>query len=454
MNTSDPLHAAAQTVLTHCLGLPSGANLVIFADETTLSTALLLVEQADALEMQPLLAYFSTATQQRLGKQQLQPGLQQAVSEGDAVLVCLSSSPACFEFRDSVREFAYNTGCKVGHMPGINEATLLLADVDYEELSRHCELLATALLQSNSLTIKTTAAAGGQHCLTVPLDPGTLLPITSDGVIQKGSWGNIPSGETFIAPAPASGDGSIVINGSIRNYVMADGEELVFYFEQGELVRWEPEDSPAARHFVAEAVEPARAQGDENWPLLGEVGLGANPRVGQLTGSMLLDEKKYGTAHIALGDNTDMGGQVKSSIHYDMVTLRPEVAVDGLVIIRDGRLILSLERLLEGLTEAHPPAEWTVNLPLSYTAVRSGADAQSRLRRMWDTDSGRVCSVVVGHDEAARIAAEVYDALKGQRQPTNLATIRDRLTTIRDDAALIAAAFLLFKYGLVKPGLA
>lgn len=451
MNTSDPLHAAAKTVLTHCLGLPSGANVVIFADETTLSTALLLVAQADALEMQPLLAYFSTATQQRLGEQQLQPGLQQAVDEGDAVLVCLSSSPACFDFRNSVREFAYNTGCKVGHMPGINEATLLLADVDYEELSRHCELLATALLQSNSLTIRTTDAAGGQHCLTVPLDPGTLLPITSDGIIQRASWGNIPSGETFIAPAPASGDGSIVINGSIRNYVMAEGEELVFYFEQGQLVRWEPEDSPAARHFVAEAVECARAQNDANWSQLGEVGLGANPRVKQLTGSMLLDEKKYGTAHIALGDNTDMGGQIKSNIHYDMVTLRPEVAVDGRVIIRDGELVLSPDGLLAGLTEVQPSADWTVELPLSYTVVLGRADDQGRLRRMWDADSGRVCSVMVGNDEAARTANEVYEALKHQRRPATLAMIRDRLLTMRDDDALIASAFLLFKYGLVKP---
>lgn len=451
MNKSDPLCAASRTVLTRCLGLPGGANLVVFADETTLSTALLLTEQADALEMQALLTYFSTATQQRLGKQPLQVGLQLAVREADAVLVCLSGAPSSYEFRNAVREFAYNAGCKVGHMPGIDETTLLLADVNYEEMIHHCELLATALLQSNILTIKTTDAAGKKHCLTVPLDPGTLLPITSDGIIQRASWGNIPSGETYIAPAPFSGDGSIVINGSIRKYVMAEGEELVFFFEQGQLIRWEPEDSPAARHFVAEAVESALAQEDPNWSQLGEVGLGANPRVDQLTGSMLLDEKKYGTAHIALGDNTDMGGQIKSNIHYDMVTLRPEVAVDGRVIIRDGRLVLSSDELLEDLTEIDPPAEWTVDLPLSYTAVRCGPDERGRLRRMWDTDSGRICSVMVGNDEAARYAAEVYEALKQQRPPTTLATIRDRLTTIRDDDNLIAIAVLLFKYGLVKP---
>ena len=72
------------------------------------------------------------------------------------VLVCVSGAPSSYEFRNAVREFAYNAGCKVGHMPGIDQATLLLADVNYEELIQHCELLATALLQSNSLTIKTT----------------------------------------------------------------------------------------------------------------------------------------------------------------------------------------------------------------------------------------------------------------------------------------------------------
>ena len=451
MNNSDSLHAAAQTVLTRCFGLPGGANLVVFADETTLSTAQLLVEQADALEMRPLLAYFSTTMQQRLGKQPLPVGLQLAVKEADAVLVCLDDSKACFDFRDRVREFGYNAGCKVGHMPGINEATLLLADVDYEELIHHCELLATALLQSSSLTIKTTDAAGGQHCLTVPLDSGTLLPITSDGIIQRASWGNIPSGETYIAPALHSGDGSIVINGSVRNYIMTAGEELVLYFEHGQLVRWEPENSPVARQFESETIELALPQEDDNWSRLGEVGLGANPRVAQLTGSMLLDEKKYGTAHIALGQNIDMGGQVKSSIHYDMVTLRPEVAVDGRVIIRDSHLVLTSDGLLQDLLAIVPPAGWTVDLPLSYTAMRCGADEQGRLRRMWDTDSGRVCSVMVGNDRAARYASEVYDALRRQRRPANLAQIRDSLITISDDATLIATAFLLFKYGLLKP---
>lgn len=450
MNKSDSLYAAARTVLTRCLGLPGGANLVVFADETTLSTAQLLVEQADALEMQPLLAYFNTKTQRRLATQPFSLGLQQALREADAVLVCLSSSAATYEFRNAAREFAYSARCKVGHMPGIDEKTLLLADVDYDELTRHCELLAIALLRSSSLTIKTMDAAGKQHCLTVPLDPDTM-PIISDGIIQKSSWGNIPSGETYIAPAPFRGEGSIVIDGSIRNYVMHDGEELVLHFHKGRLVRWEPQNSPVARHFMAEAVAPAQAQNDPNWSQLGEVGLGANPRVTKLTGSMLLDEKKYGTAHIALGDNTDMGGQVRSAIHFDMVSLRPEVSVDDRIIMADGRLVLGPEGLLPSLGNVRPPTDWTLDLPMRVTAVLGEPDEQGRLRRMWDTGSGRVCSVVVGDDETARQAAELYTVLRRQPRLSTLGAIRDRLTTIPSDDALVAVAYLLSSYHLVRP---
>ncbi|MBK7217919.1 MAG: hypothetical protein IPH95_12940 [Candidatus Promineofilum sp.] len=58
---------------------------------------------------------------------------------------------------------------------------------------------------------------------------------------------------------------------------------------------------------------------------------------------------------------------------------------------------------------------------------------------------------MVGNDEIARHAAEIYEGAQATAAPTTLATIRDRLTTIHDDDGLLATAYLLFKYGLVKP---
>lgn len=450
MEEEGSLSNAARTVLTHCLALPPGADVVVFADETTADIAWLFVEQADALGLHPLLAYFGSQAHRQLAKQPLHPGLMAAMDEAAAVLVCLSGAQTSYEFRDKVRAAAFNNGCKVGHMPGIDAATLRVADVDYDALRGQCELLATVLLKSNVLDLVSYDAAGHRHCLTVPLDPTSFLPITSDGIIQKGSWGNIPSGETFIAPPPTSGDGSIVINGSIRGYVMAPGEELILTFKGGELTRWSPEDSPAARHFVAEVVTTARAEDDKEWNRLAEVGLGVNPRVERLTGSMLLDEKKYGTIHVALGDNTDMGGHNRANVHYDMVTLSPEVTADGRLIIGGGRLQLTAAEWREDLATLAVPAGWTLDKPLLCTAVQANPDDQGRLRRSWDTDSGRVCSVIVGNDDAARTAAVVYQALYRQRQPATLRALPDSLLA-GDETRLIAAAYLLSIYGLLRP---
>ena len=77
----------------------------------------------------------------------------------------------------------------------------------------------------------------------------------------------------------------------------------------------------------------AQKKSEDNWDILGEVGFGVNPNVEKLTGVALLDEKKIGTVHIALGDNSDMGGDNESSIHCDMVSELPTVLVDGKIII-------------------------------------------------------------------------------------------------------------------------
>jgi len=40
--------------------------------------------------------------------------------------------------------------------------------------------------------------------------------------------------------------------------------------------------------------------------------------------------------HIALGDNSTIGGKVKAGIHLDGIITKPTVYVDGRAIMRDG----------------------------------------------------------------------------------------------------------------------
>jgi 2,5-dihydroxypyridine 5,6-dioxygenase len=53
-------------------------------------------------------------------------------------------------------------------------------------------------------------------------------------------------------------------------------------------------------------------------------------------GNPLVDEKVFGTAHVALGDNAHMGGSVSSKIHIDGIVLEPSIELDGVPLMERG----------------------------------------------------------------------------------------------------------------------
>jgi phosphomannomutase len=70
-----------------------------------------------------------------------------------------------------------------------------------------------------------------------------------------------------------------------------------------------------------------------------ELGIGTNEKA-ILTGELLEDEKILGTCHVAFGASAAIGGTVQVPIHIDVVVMRPEVSIDGRVVLRDGELVL------------------------------------------------------------------------------------------------------------------
>jgi signal transduction histidine kinase len=184
LKTHEQVTHAAETVLTKCLSLPPGAEIVIFADETTIDTASILAEAAIKLELHSILAYFNTAMQIAHKSQKLAPALQTVLNQAAAVLICLNSTPECLPFRDHIRQTAWNPGCKVAHMPGMSPNTLLLVEVDYDTLKTQCELLALALAKSHQIEIISWDQRGYEYRLKTSLKPWIRLPIISDGIIQ------------------------------------------------------------------------------------------------------------------------------------------------------------------------------------------------------------------------------------------------------------------------------
>jgi leucyl aminopeptidase (aminopeptidase T) len=413
MHIDPSSQAGARQLVQHCLGLQTNQQLVIFVDETTTEPAAAIAQAAEELGIAHTSLFVPSAIQQRIPAQSdLSLLAQGAAREARAILTCVNSAPECLPFRRRILETQWTARTRIGHMPGASLEVLKLADVDMARLVADCRCLEVVMARGQQLELISYTASGRAHSLTVDLGGWARLPVASDGVINDGAWGNVPSGETYIAPIEGSGQGSIAITGSIPGLVIEPGQELVLHFEDGRLARIEPESGPAASWLHHSQIATAEASQDPNWRNLAEIGVGLNPAVERLTGNMLFDEKAAGTAHIALGSNTFMGGIVASSIHCDMITLAPTILADGKTVVERGQL-------------AYRPADWhehhgSVSLGDSpwqtATAVaRSGVQASrapdGRLQRVLRPEPGRVSACFVGDYETAQLASTLYDLI-------------------------------------------
>jgi hypothetical protein len=231
--------------------------------------------------------------------------------------------------------------CKVAHCPGITDEVLtLVLKSPYQKILQQSEHIAWALGNSTNATLISTNSNNEVFSLEIKLDIWENEPIMSSGTIFKGSWGNVPPGETFCCPAPENVNGTICINGSIPGAVLEAEDEVVLYFEKGKVVRWNTKENSKTDVFLKNLRAQAEKKRDLNWNTFAELGIGLNPTIKALTGNALFDEKMAGTIHIAIGDNVVFGHSVSSHTHVDMVVLKPKLILNNRCIIDHGSLDL------------------------------------------------------------------------------------------------------------------
>lgn len=187
--------------------------------------------------------------------------------------------------------------------------------------------------------------------LTDILDAGETVEITGDGIdLQLGikdrlfagaisGTHNIPDGEAFAGPEEDKTEGYV----EFEYPQIRDGNEVSgirLEFEQGEIVNYSAETN---QEFLDEVFSD-----HEGNRRLGELGIGMNRGITSYIKDILFDEKIYGTVHFAVGKSYEYergGGKNPGTIHWDMIKdLRhqgSELKVDGKVIFRDGKLVVS-----------------------------------------------------------------------------------------------------------------
>jgi aminopeptidase len=320
MVISPALQSAALIAVRDCMGLRPGERVLVVTDAPLRTIGYAAYEAARALGNEALLVEMPPRT---TNGEEPPPEVADLMATFDVVLCPTSKS---LTHTDSRRR-ASAQGARVATLPGVNEDVMVRCmNADYAGIAartfRICDLMRATKV------IRVTAPAGTD--IILPIE-GREAHASSGLFRERGLWGNLPTGEAYLAPLEGLSKGVVVVDGSMASVGMVD-EPIRITVEDGYAT--EITGGASARRLV-ELLEPHGQDGRT----VAEFGIGTNDKA-ILTGVILEDEKVMGTIHIAFGDNKSMGGSVRVASHLDGLVKRPTVWFDDRLVMEDGRLLV------------------------------------------------------------------------------------------------------------------
>jgi leucyl aminopeptidase (aminopeptidase T) len=313
---------SAMIAVKDCLKVVEGEKLLVVTDTELYEIGRALVEAGRELgatgvimEMQPL---------SRNGEEPPEM-VSEAMKLADAV-VCPASKSLT---HTAARRNACEAGSRVATMPGITLDTMVRGlSADYYAIADRTRKV-TAILDE-AKTARITTALGTD--LTIPIDG--IKAISSTGLMHEpGSFGNLPSGESYMMPEEGKSHGVFIVDGSMAGIGDLSGKTPITIKVVGGYAV-EITGGPEADELRSKL----EAVGKDAFHTA-ELGVGTNDAA-RIIGNILEDEKVMGTVHIALGNNMSMGGTIDVPIHLDGIIRDPTLELDGKVVMESGKLLI------------------------------------------------------------------------------------------------------------------
>ena len=189
-----------------------------------------------------------------------------------------------------------------------SKAMLEALSIDFDELKESCKSLKKRLENAREIVLETGS------CSRLSLVFGDRAWHCDDGT------GDSPCGEIYTAPLENHSEGEVFVEELYFN-----GEryfDTILEFKAGQLIK-----------CSSQKLEDELHQLPEGGKVLCEFGIGLNKGVTKLTGCTAIDEKCYGTVHIAIGMNTMFGGANECPCHIDFVLRPAKLTVDGATFV-------------------------------------------------------------------------------------------------------------------------
>jgi leucyl aminopeptidase (aminopeptidase T) len=249
------------------------------------------------------------------------------VRQADVVLAITSYSLS----HTAAREEATKVGVRLASMPTFLARMFAPGGpmaVDYRQVAAEGQTIADWLTGAQEAVVRTPEGTDMRFSLA-----GRQGGNDHGLYTEKGSWGNLPAGEAYIAPLEGAAQGQLVVP---AGWYPGLRENMTLHFRDG--LVYALEGGGAVGENFLELLRP----GDDREPYrsrrnLAELGVGTNPNASH-PDNVLEAEKIRGTVHLAIGDNAHMGGTVSADLHEDFVLPHPDLFLDGETVMRGGRL--------------------------------------------------------------------------------------------------------------------
>ncbi len=315
------LDKASRIAILNCMGAKKNEKILIITDEVKREIGYSLFNNSIALGFNSLLVEMKPLT---TNGEEPSEDIAKLMQNFDIVLCPTSKSLT----HTNARREAASKGARVATFPGITEDVMIRGlNADYKKISRLSFKVKNIL--DNGNYVKITSPSGTNLSFSIK----GRKAIASSGLFhKKGEGGNLPTGETFLAPVEGSANGTLIIDGSIAGFGIIENVNLKVIIRDGFAVK-------ISGGKLATQVNTMLNKFGKYARNIAEFGIGTNHKA-KLSGVLLEDEKVLGTIHIAFGNNLTMGGSVNVPIHIDGVVKKPTVLLDGKLIMVNGKLLI------------------------------------------------------------------------------------------------------------------
>jgi leucyl aminopeptidase (aminopeptidase T) len=320
----DKLKEAALVVIKDCVGVKNNETVLILTDSPCTNIGKILFEVSEDFSYESFLLEIEP---RKLNGEEPPVQVSNIMKEVDVVVSPLSKSIT----HTDARRNACENGTRVGTMPGITEDVMVRTmRADYHQIAKLTHKI-TEILTAGKIAYLTTPLGTD---IKIPIDGIKALPST--GLVrEKGQFGNLPSGESFLMPEENKAQGVFYIDASVAGVGLIKNEPIKITIIDGLAVKIEGGEE--AKLFE-KMVEEVGTQGRN----LAELGIGTN-YLAEIKGTALEDEKVLGTVHLALGNNVTMGGTVNVGFHVDGIITNPTLQIDDILILKDGKMLIDAD---------------------------------------------------------------------------------------------------------------